>query len=382
MLVDVAGLIGASTRTSITRRRAPLPTPITCSCRPSSCRRCTTHDNLVLCYNVLLLGLLAASAFAMHLLVRALAGSETAAYVAGLIFGFAPYHFTQLPHIQLQALYCLPLSLLFLHRVFAAERGVDTAGLGLTVGLQTVSSIYYGIIGGIGVALVAATLAILNGRLRDWRLIRRGLAAAAIALVVLLPWSLPYLRVQREAGAGRTLSEAARGGAVLASYIQAPPSNLLYGRTGWLRPTPASLLPRKDSPEQDLFPGFCALLLAFVGAVAAPRGPRAVTIAYLVVAGFGIVLSLGPDGIRPLYSVMYNWVFGMGAIRATSRFSVLVLAAIAVRRGWARASSRVAEHGTNRDRTGAADHRAQVQQRCHGVSGAAAARLERRAMDS
>ena len=145
-----------------------------------------------------------------------------------------------------------------------------------------------------------------------------------------MPWSIPYLQVQRETGAGRNLSEAARGGAVLASYLQAPPTNLLYGRTGWLRPTAAARLPRKDGPEQDLFPGFCALLLAAFGAIAAPRGLKKTAAAYTVVAGVGVVLSLGPDGIRPLYTALYNALFGMAAIRASARFSVLVLAAIAV----------------------------------------------------
>jgi hypothetical protein len=44
----------------------------------------------------------------------------------------------------------------------------------------------------------------------------------------------------------------------------------------------------------------------------------------------GVVLSLGPDGIRPLYTALYSVVPGMPAIRATARFSVLTLAAIAV----------------------------------------------------
>ena len=65
---------------------------------------------------------------------------------------------------------------------------------------------------------------------------------------------------------------------------------------------PQARLPRKDGPEQDLFPGFCALLLAAVGAMAAPRGLKKTAAAYIVVAVVGIVLSLGPDGIRPLYT--------------------------------------------------------------------------------
>src|SRR4051812_19636826 len=89
-----------------------------------------THD-LVLCYNVLLIGSLAAAALAMHVLARSITGSDTAAAVAGLIFGFAPFHFTHLVHIQLQALYFLPLSFLFLHRLFAANRKADTIALGV-----------------------------------------------------------------------------------------------------------------------------------------------------------------------------------------------------------------------------------------------------------
>ena len=287
-----------------------------------------TH-NLVLCYNVLLIASLVGSALAMHLLIDTVVGSTRAAYVAGLIFGFAPYHFSHLTHIQLQALYFLPLSLLGVHRLFAADRRIDTVALGVALGLQTVSTVYYGIIGGIGAACFAITLAIVTGRWRDWRLIKRGLLALAIALVVLAPWSLPYLRVQRDTGAGRSLSEAARGGAVLASYLQAPPTNLLYGRSDWLRPTTTARLPRRDGPEQDLFPGFCALLLAVIGAIAAPPALKKAAAAYTAVGVVGVVLSLGPDGVRPLYAALYNTLFGMAAIRASARFSVLALVAIA-----------------------------------------------------
>lgn len=301
-----------------------------------------THD-LVLCYNVLLFASLVASALAMHALARSLVNSETAPYVAGLIFGFAPYHVAHLNHIQLQALYFLPLSFLFLHRTFSATRRADVIALGIIMGLQTLSSVYYGVIGAVGVVCAAVGLALFDGRLRDWRLLRRGLVAAAIAVLVALPWTLPYLRTEREAAAGRTLSEAANGSAVPASYLQAPPINLLYGRTGWLRPGPGQWLSREDGPEQALFPGFSVLLLAALG-VAASRAARKTAMVYLMVAIAGVVLSLGPNGIRPLYAGLYQLLPGMHAIRAPARFSVLalcasaVLAAMAVRawetRGW------------------------------------------------
>src|SRR5215813_4343232 len=46
-----------------------------------------THD-VVICYNVLLIASLAASAMAMHLFVRSIAGTEGGAYLAGLAWGF------------------------------------------------------------------------------------------------------------------------------------------------------------------------------------------------------------------------------------------------------------------------------------------------------
>jgi Protein of unknown function (DUF3108) len=288
-----------------------------------------THD-LIFCYNVLLIGSLVASALAMHMLARALTGSEAAAFVAGLIFGFAPYHFTHLLHIQLQAMYFLPLSFFFLHRLFAAERRSDTIALGIVIGLQTISSVYYGVIGAIGLVSATVVLMAATGRIADWRLLRRGFAAAALALLVAAPWSIPYLRVARDAGGGRTLFEASNGSALLSSYLQAPTTNLLYGRTGWLRPGARAPLPFKDGPEQALFLGFVAMLLAAAGALAAPQGLKRIAAVYAVLALVGLVLSLGPNGIRAVYAALYGSLVGMAAIRAPARFSVLTLLSVAM----------------------------------------------------
>jgi Protein of unknown function (DUF3108) len=293
-----------------------------------------THD-LIFCYNLLLIGSLVASALAMHLLARSLTGSEAAASVAGLIFGFAPYHFTHLLHIQLQALYFLPLSFFFLDRLFTADRRSDTIGLGVVTALQTISSIYYGVIGAIGLACAAVVLIVGTGRISDWRLFRRGVAAAALALIIAAPWSIPYLRVARDIGGGRTLYEASNGSAVWSSYLQAPETNLVYGRTGWLRPGSRAPLPFKDGPEQPLFLGFAAMLLAAAGALAAPKGLKRIAMVYAVVALVGFVLSLGPNGIRTLYAALYGTLIGMSAIRASARFAVLTILAVAMLAGLA-----------------------------------------------
>ena len=119
--------------------------------------------DVVLCYNAVLIGSLIAAAFTMHLLARQIGAGERGAYVGGLIFGLAPYHFTHLVHLQLQALYWLPLTFLFLHRLFAARRWIDTIALGLVTGLQIISSTYYAVIGGIGLLCAAGLLRVLTG---------------------------------------------------------------------------------------------------------------------------------------------------------------------------------------------------------------------------
>lgn len=291
-----------------------------------------SHD-LVLCYNVLLLASLTLSALAMHAFVRGTIGGEPAAYVSGLIFGFAPYHFTHLVHLQLQALYFLPLTFLSLFRVINRSRSSDVVALGAATGLQAVSSVYYGVIGGIGLLATALVLTAAKRRWSDWRLLGRLAAAAAIATVVALPSVIPYWRIQRDEGMARNLFEAAHGSAVLASYVQAPVTNVLYGRTGWLRPVPGGGGPlgRREGPEEDLFPGFVPLALAVCGAIVGwrRRARRDETTALIALGAIGVLLSLGPTGIRPVYAALHGAVFGMQAIRAPARFSVLALFAMA-----------------------------------------------------
>ena len=308
-----------------------------------------THD-VVLCYNVLLIASLVASALAMHLLVRSVVRTESGAYLAGLAWGFGSYHFAHLIHLQLQSLYFLPLTFLFLHRLIAGRRVRDVVLLGIVTALQAVSSVYYGVIGGLALVVGAVALAGGVGRWRSTALLRRLYYAASIAVVLVLPIAIVYGRVALREGFGRNLYEAGRGAAYASSYLQAPPGNVLYGRTGLLRqhdtPDEASAAevegatagPPHTGPERELFPGFVLIGLAVAGAWLGWRSDaRPTVIAMLAVAALGFVLSLGPDGIRPLYAALHRFVFGFGVIRAPARFSVLVmfglcvLAAVAIR---------------------------------------------------
>lgn len=288
--------------------------------------------DVVLCYNVLLLASLVASAYAMHLCVRRLVGSEGGAYLAGLAWGFGSYRFGHLIHVQLQSLYWLPMATICLHRLVASRRRRDALWLGVVLGLQALSSVYYAVIGGIGLGVAALVLLVMTSRRGRGRLLRQLVLAGAVAAALSLPVGMVYFRVQQEQGFGRSLFEAQQGAAYLGSYFRVPAGNLLYGRTGWLHQDGLTASdPRRAGPERELFPGFVLLSLAVAGTWRGWRGDaRPLVGAAAAMLATGFVLSLGPDGVRPLYATLHQVVFGFQAIRAPARFAVLVQFALAL----------------------------------------------------
>ena len=160
-------------------------------------------------------------------------------------------------------------------------------------------------------------------------LVRRLLLGAVIGAALVAPVAVQYWRVQQREGFGRSLTQASQGSAAPASYLQAPPVNLLYGRTGLLGPRAdrdAGLKPT----EQMLFPGFALVALAAAGLWAGRRRThRSVALAWGLLIAAGYLLSLGPEGVRPLYAGLYHLVFGFHGIRAPARFAVLVLFGLA-----------------------------------------------------
>jgi hypothetical protein len=277
--------------------------------------------NLALCYNVLFFASLVASGVAMHAFVRTVVGSTGGAYLAGVAWAFWSYRFAHQIHLQLQALYFLPLAFLFLHRLIAGRRRRDAVGLGVMAGLQALSSVYYAVIGAFGLATGAMALAIAVGRWRSALIARRLLLAGVVGVFIVAPVAWVYWQEQQEEGFGRNLFEASRGAASVTSYLHVPPRNLLYGQTGVLQP---------GGPERELFPGLVVVAFAIAGVVRARRSDaRPLVVAMLAVGTIGFVLSLGPEGLRSVYATLQRYVFGFAAIRAPARFAVLVMFALA-----------------------------------------------------
>ena len=131
----------------------------------------------------------ALSAFAAWLLVRDLTGNRSAAFFAGLIFGFFPYAMERsLETLNLTSTGFLPLVLFFLLRWRRSRRLGDALGFGACFGLNALCSWHLGIL----CSLVVAPALLLWGwqawRANTWRpYVRGALAAAGIGAVLTVP---------------------------------------------------------------------------------------------------------------------------------------------------------------------------------------------------
>ena len=102
------------------------------------------HAPIVLVYNLLLLGGIAASGIAMFALARRLTGHAGAALVSAAVFTMAPYRLEHFMHLELQWTMWMPLAFWAVHRAFD-ERPLKWGILaGLFVWLQVISCVYYG----------------------------------------------------------------------------------------------------------------------------------------------------------------------------------------------------------------------------------------------
>src|SRR5688572_12745692 len=275
--------------------------------------------NPILCYNLLFLSTFILSGFGTYLFVRELTGRPQAAFVAGLLFAFAPYRMPQSSHLQVLSSQWMPFALYGFRRYFVSidsgGRGVRGLG-GATASLvaQNLSCGYYLLYFPPFAAAYVLWEMAHRRLLRSWKVWAQMSVAAVVVLAATLPFLLPYAAARAELQFGRSRTEVIRYSADVYSYATAADGQLLWGNV--IRAFP--------KPEGDLFPGFVAILLAAIGIVAwrardsenaAAHGappPRfrwlpplllAGAIAHLTMAAVGlvnrrIVIDLGPFDLR------------------------------------------------------------------------------------
>ncbi|MBI5526009.1 MAG: hypothetical protein HY897_06710 [Deltaproteobacteria bacterium] len=283
--------------------------------------------NPVFVYNALYVLSFAAAGVGAFVLAKRLSGSVFGAFAAGLVFAFAPYRFAQDGHIQVLWSAFIPLSFYALINLCAKARVRDAVLLALFFVLQSGANMYFGLFLAVACVVVFAGFGAANGgigRPRVWLLV---FCAGAVAAVVLLPFTLPYLDVRERFGFVRQIETISS--LEPRNFLGVRHFNRLWGET----------LARFDRPEGGLFPGAAALVLAFVGLFhrRAEPGTRP---AFAVLLVAGCLISMGP---RPrieffgtshegghLYRFLYDWLPGFSGTRVPFRFHVMSMLALSV----------------------------------------------------
>ncbi|HWZ84778.1 MAG TPA: hypothetical protein VN032_01170, partial [Thermoanaerobaculia bacterium] len=206
-------------------------------------------------YNVLLLAGMFFSALSAWALARYVTGDPIAAVLAGLVFAFVPWRFSQLAHLQFQWAGFLSLSLLFLLRYLDGGRRRDAILFGAAFGWNALCNIHYAIFGGFLVALTLVVSA-LQGR-GDARRWRGAVLAAAVGGLVFVPFALPYREASALYGMRRYMGEMLAFSGRWGDFLSAGDRNRLYGRA----------TVRWRGAEGDFFPGILPVALAVVAIV-------------------------------------------------------------------------------------------------------------------
>ncbi len=192
------------------------------------------------------------SGYGAFRLARTLTVSNGMAWVAGVGFAFVPYRFHQLSHLNYLFAGWIPVvleSLILFMRVRSWRRA---AWLGLAFLMNALSCIHWFVLTLIPLGLSAVLLLFQYGLWKERALWRRGGLALGAAVLVLIPFLLPYQRVARLYGFVRTPENALSYSALPIHWLVPDSRNKLW--QGLNAPWEAN--------EMALFPGLVLLLLA------------------------------------------------------------------------------------------------------------------------
>ncbi len=289
------------------------------------------HVPRMVVYTIVLASALVASGVTTCLFVARLTSSRAAGLVAGTVFTLYPYRFEHYSHLELQMTMWMPVALLLLHKLVRGGGPRTGAMLGVVLGLQTLSSLYYGIFLSTYLAFVFAGLMFFTAAGRPRGPVRGLVVAALVAGLFAAPLAAPYLRNRTRLGErdewGNRFYSATAG-----DYLSAHPRSTMYG----------GRLP-DGRPERCLFPGVTPVILSAIALVPPLNTVRA---AYGAALLLSFDASLGFNGTT--YPAYFEALPPFRGLRVPARFSVLVGLSLAVLSGLglARLRRRLSRRGT------------------------------------
>jgi len=267
--------------------------------------------NPLLCYNLIFLSTFALSGLGMFLLARELTADRAAAFVAGLAFGFAPYRFGSISHVQVLSAAWMPFVLLGFHRFFTTGRTTHLIVAAVAWIAQNLSCSYYMLFFSPVVALYVVWEVTARRLWRDVRILSRIAATVSIVVLAAVPFVIPYLKLRQLGFMPRSLYETDRYGADVYAYFTAHANLRAWG----------SVMRAWPKPEGWLFPGLTIAILALVGARASQPVARAKAGAAVTAAGrlldrvFAAALIISAIVVAAL---LFGWSFHQALVKITS----------------------------------------------------------------
>jgi hypothetical protein len=270
-----------------------------------------TH-NPVLSYNLVFYLTFLLCATNMYILARYHTGKPFAAFVAALIYAFAPYRLGEIDHIHVIAGEWIPLVLLYLDLSLKQGKWRHWSLFAIFYLLQLLSSVYYGIflsytvLAYVIIRYTRPLLVKVHQQRRKYLayLLAQGQKPAVVFTVMLVTLGFlmaPYI-LQLSSGLARSISQTANFSAFVSDFRFAAPFNWLYGISSY---NGVSL--QLDS-EHYLFLGLTTMGLAALGTILAWRRHDPTMRAFLwtglivLLFAFGPVLQFSTSSGAPLIS--------------------------------------------------------------------------------
>jgi hypothetical protein len=195
-------------------------------------------------------------------LARTLTGSNTVAWVAGIIFAFSPFRLDQMSQLPYLFTVWIPLSLEALI-LFARQTSWKRAiWFGVTFFMLGLSSLTWLILSFVPLTFAAIVLVTRNDRWHQRDFWWRAFSVLVIAAAGLVPFSIPYLIVARTYGFTRSIQEVKHNSAWPIHWLSFHPRSKLWIKIG---PTIA------PHARFGLFPGLLPLVFSAAALVLRTR---------------------------------------------------------------------------------------------------------------
>jgi hypothetical protein len=290
----------------------------------------------IVAYNLGIWLIFPVSALSMYALARHVVRSDAAAWLAGLIYAFAPYHMTQaLGHPHLSYVQFIPLGVLFTLKSIESPRARYLIGAVVCFALTAYAGPHLLVVAFTWLALFLPFDFIANHRRLQTstvvRLIVIGLGSLIVSLPLLLPAASDMLQ-------GQSVQELQTG-----DFDNTQTDALAYFVPTRYQPVLGELLTDTyaNLGKNNLwmpYLGYAALLLAVVGVASQRRR----SLGWLVAGLMCIVLALGPqlrvNGVAypavPLPFALLQNIFPFSFLRSPDRFNIVVPLSLALLAAW------------------------------------------------